>query len=51
MTNTMRGYYIQEEAKNDFKDWCKGALEFALRNYDLDSNIKEKMTLKLKGMK
>jgi hypothetical protein len=50
MTNTMRGFYIQEEAKKDFKYWEKGALEFVLRNYNIEADIKEKIKTKLKGM-
>ncbi len=51
MTNSMRGYYIQGEAKKGFKDWTKSALEFALRNYDLSSEIKEKINAKIKDLK
>ncbi len=43
MTDTMRKLYIHGEAKKDFKDWTKPALEFALRNYNLNENIKNQI--------
>ncbi len=47
MTNSMRGLYIESEAKKGFKDWEKGALEFVLKNYGLSSNIESQIKLKI----
>ena len=43
----MREFYIESEAKKGFKDWEKGALKFALRNYDLSSKIQSQIKLKI----
>ncbi len=50
MTDTVRAFYIQEEAKKGFKDWTNEGLEFALKNYKLAAEIKEQIEkcLKLK---
>ncbi len=47
MTNSMRGFYIESEAKKGFKGWKKDALEFALKNYDLSSNIESQIKSKI----
>jgi len=51
MTNLMRGFYIQSEAKKGFKDWEVGALEFILRNYDLSSKVERQIKSKINEAK
>ena len=51
MTNSMRGLYIESEAKKGFKDWEKGALEFVLKNYDLSSKIESQLKSKIEEIK
>lgn len=51
MTNSMRGFYIESEAKKGFKDWEIGALEFVLRNYDLSSKIQSQIKSKIEEIK
>ena len=38
----MKNIYVQNEAKNNFKDWTKEGLEFLLNRNDIDENIKLK---------
>ena len=47
----MRGFYIESEAKKDFKGWEKGALEFVLKNYDLSSKIESQIKSKIEEIK
>ena len=51
MTNSMRGFYIESEAKKGFKDWEIGALEFILKNYDLSSKIESQIKSKIEEIK
>ena len=51
MTNSMRGLYIESEAKKGFKDWEIGALEFILKNYDLSSKIESQIKSKIEEIK
>ena len=51
MTNSTRGFYIESEAKKDFKDWEIGALEFILKNYDLSSKIESQIKSKIEEIK
>ena len=39
----MKNVYIQNEAKNNFKDWSKQGLEFLSLNPWLSNNIKIKV--------
>ena len=45
----MKNVYIQNEAKNNFKDWTKEGLEFLLLYHSLSKRIKTKIESKLKG--
>ena len=51
MTKTMRDFYIESESEKDFRDWEKGALEFALKNYDLSSKIESQIKSKIEEIK
>ena len=48
--SSMKGFYIQSEAKKGFKDWTKSALEFTLRNYKLPAKIEGQIKQKIKDL-
>ncbi len=47
----IKNIYIQNEAKNNFKDWTKQGLEFLLLYSHFNKKIKFQIELKLNGDK